>query len=104
MPKVISEGLFQHLKGIRGAPPLASYLRLIFNDFRSMTEVLQEINRSEHGLSRDDAEKSYAFINRNIQNFPGNANVNDLMGEYYLSQTDTLNAIKHFSRAVEIGE
>lgn len=77
---------------------------MIFNDFPSITEVFQAINRSENGLSRDDADKSYAFFNMNIQDFHGSANVYDSMADYYLSQTDTLNAIKHLSRAVEIWE
>ncbi len=55
-------------------------------------------------IQRDDADKAYAFFNMNVQNFPGSANVYDSMGDYYLSQADTVNAIKHFSKAVEVGD
>ena len=48
-------------------------------------------------------DKAYALFNLNIQNYPNSANVFNAMGDYYVSQSDTLKAIEHFTRSVEIG-
>jgi len=47
---------------------------------------------------------SYALFNLNVENYPDSPNVYDSMGDYYLSVSDTANAINSFSKAVEIGD
>ena len=42
------------------------------------------------------------FGSWNVQNYPDSPEVFDSMGEYYLSQLDTLNSIEYFKKAVEI--
>lgn len=49
-------------------------------------------------------EKANALLNLNIKNYPKSANVFESMGDYYLFQSDTLNAIKEFKKGLEIGE
>lgn len=55
-------------------------------------------------MSKKAYDKSYALFNLNIQNFPNSANVYDSMGDYYISQSDTIKAIEYFSKAVELGD
>jgi hypothetical protein len=49
-------------------------------------------------------EKAYTLLNLNVKNYPKSANVFESMGDYYLFQSDTLNAIKEFKNGLEIGE
>ena len=49
-------------------------------------------------------EKAYALLSLNLKNYPKSANVYESMGDYYLYQSDTLNAIKEFKNALEIGK
>lgn len=49
-------------------------------------------------------EKAYALLNLNIKNYPKSANVYESLGDYYLSQSDTLNAIKEFKNGLKILE
>jgi len=64
----------------------------------------QFINSLGYGfMSNNMLDKAYALFNLNIQNYRNSANVFDSMGDYYLSQSDTLNAIEHFTKAIEIG-
>jgi predicted alpha/beta superfamily hydrolase len=49
-------------------------------------------------------EKAYALLSLNLKNYPKSANVYESMGDYYLYQSDTLNAIKEFKNGLEIGE
>lgn len=53
-------------------------------------------------LYNDMPEKSYALFNMNIENYPNSPGPLGAMGDYYLSQSDTLNAIKQFKMALEI--
>ncbi len=47
-------------------------------------------------------EKAYALLNLNLKNYPKSANVYESMGDYYLFQSDTLNAIKEFKNGLKI--
>lgn len=55
-------------------------------------------------MYNDMSDKAYKLLNLNIKNYPKSANVYESMGDYYLFQSDTLNAIKEFRKALEIGE
>ncbi|MEP1095801.1 MAG: alpha/beta hydrolase-fold protein [Cyclobacteriaceae bacterium] len=54
-------------------------------------------------MGRGMSEKSYEIFNLNVENYPENANVYDSMGDYYANESDTTNAIKFFTKAVELG-
>jgi TolA-binding protein len=54
-------------------------------------------------LEKEDYDKSYAFFNFNVQNYPESANVFDSMGDYYLSKSDTVKAAEFFIKSLEIG-
>lgn len=54
-------------------------------------------------MGRNQADKAFAFFDLNIRNYPNSANVFDSMGDYYVSQSDTIMAINYFSKAVEKG-
>jgi predicted alpha/beta superfamily hydrolase len=54
-------------------------------------------------LQNKKPEHAYAFFKMNIQNFPESANAHDSMGDYYMAQGDTANAIEHFKKAVDMG-
>ncbi|MBJ7880630.1 alpha/beta hydrolase-fold protein [Gelidibacter salicanalis] len=43
-------------------------------------------------------DKAYALLILNIKNYPKSANVYETLGDYYLFQSDTLNAIKQFKK------
>jgi len=45
-----------------------------------------------------------AMFELNIHNYPESANVFDSMGDFFLDQGDTLQAIDHFSKALELGD
>jgi tetratricopeptide (TPR) repeat protein len=49
-------------------------------------------------------ETAHALFKLNIENYPNSANVYDSMGDYYLAQSDTLKAIEHFTKALEISD
>jgi predicted alpha/beta superfamily hydrolase len=44
-----------------------------------------------------------AMFELNIKNYPGSANVYDSMGDFQLSQSDTLQAVEYFKKALELG-
>lgn len=50
----------------------------------------------------DLREKSYAFFNLNIKNYPESANVYDSMADYYEKQNDFVSALKNVTKAYEI--
>ena len=54
-------------------------------------------------LDRNDPERAYPFFELNIQNYPESANTYDSMGDYYNRIADTPNAIKYFTKALELG-
>ena len=45
-----------------------------------------------------------ALFELNIRNYPESANVYDSMGDFFLNQSDTLQAIKQFRKALEFGD
>lgn len=45
-----------------------------------------------------------AMFELNIENYPESANVYDSMGDFYLDQEDTLQAIEQFRKALELGD
>ena len=45
-----------------------------------------------------------ALFELNIRNYPKSANVYDSMGDFYLNQSDTLQAIDQFKKALELGD
>jgi predicted alpha/beta superfamily hydrolase len=47
-------------------------------------------------------DRSHALFNLNIQNYPNSSNVYDSMGDYYLTQQDTIKALKFFTKALEV--
>ncbi|MEP5611762.1 MAG: alpha/beta hydrolase-fold protein [Cyclobacteriaceae bacterium] len=54
-------------------------------------------------MRRGMNEKSYLIFNLNVKNYPESANVYDSMGDYYANESDTLNAIKFFEKAIALG-
>ncbi len=54
-------------------------------------------------LSNGDEERAFPFFELNIQNYPESANAYDSMGDYYLGVSDTIKAIKYFSKSIELG-
>jgi tetratricopeptide (TPR) repeat protein len=45
-----------------------------------------------------------AMFELNIHNYPESANVWDSMGDFYLDQRDTLQAMEQFRKALELGD
>ncbi|MEA3462771.1 MAG: alpha/beta hydrolase-fold protein [Bacteroidota bacterium] len=45
-----------------------------------------------------------AMFELNIKNYPESANVYDSMGDFYLDQADTLQAVEQFRKALELGD
>jgi len=63
------------------------------------------VNSIGNGFMYNDMpDKAYELLNLNIKNYPKSADVFEAMGEYYLFQSDTLNAIKEFKIGLKIGE
>jgi len=54
-------------------------------------------------MGRGMSEKSYLIFNLNVENYPESANVYDSMGDFYVNESDTANAIEFFAKAVELG-
>jgi uncharacterized protein len=54
-------------------------------------------------LQNNKPEHAFAMFKMNVDNYPQSANVYDSMGDCYLAQQDTANAIENFSKAVSIG-
>jgi predicted alpha/beta superfamily hydrolase len=62
-----------------------------------------KINELGYAFMTPNPGHAYAMFKLNIENYPDSPNVYDSMGDYYISVLDTTNAIKHFSKAVELG-
>ena len=63
-----------------------------------------EINRLAYlFLGWGESERALAFFNLNLKNYPESANAYDSMGDYYVSKSDSDNAIKCFSKSIELG-
>ena len=62
------------------------------------------INSIGNGFMYNDMPtKAHALFDLNIKNYPKSTKVFESLGDYYLFQSDTLNAIKEFKNALEIG-
>lgn len=62
-----------------------------------------QVNGLGYQFMRNDMpEKAFVMFDLNVKNYPESANVYDSMGDYYVSQSDTVNAIKFFAKAVEL--
>ena len=62
------------------------------------------INSIGNGFMYNDMpKKAHALFDLNIKNYPTSAKVFESLGNYYLFQSDTLNAIKEFKNGLEIG-
>ena len=62
------------------------------------------INSLGYNFLQTKPDFAYVLLDLNIRNYPHSANVFDSMGDYFLAQSDTLEAVKHFKKAFEIGE
>ncbi len=63
-----------------------------------------EVNRLAYMfLGKNDYERALPFFELNIKNYPKSANAYDSMGDYYNSVSDRTNAIKYFSKSLELG-
>jgi predicted alpha/beta superfamily hydrolase len=61
------------------------------------------VNNIGYGfMGNGKSDHAYAFFKLNVDNFPMSSNVYDSMGDYYLDQKDTTNAITNFKKALEI--
>ena len=54
-------------------------------------------------LGKGDFERAFPFFELNIKNYPDSPNSYDSMGDYYISISDTTNAIKYLSKSLELG-
>lgn len=54
-------------------------------------------------LGRKDYERALPFLELNLKNYPESANAYDSLGDYYNAISDTENAIKHFSKSMDLG-
>ena len=62
------------------------------------------VNSLGYNFIQRKPEYARALFELNIRNYPQSANVFDSMGDYFLAQSDTLNAIEQFRKAYELGE
>jgi len=85
---------------------------LIVSHFNKISEKLgyvylpeeYEINRLAYMyLGRNDFKRALPFFELNIKNYPESANAYDSIGDYYISISDTTNAIKYLSKSLELG-
>jgi predicted alpha/beta superfamily hydrolase len=49
-------------------------------------------------------DKAFAFFNMNVKNYPDSPNVYDSMGDYYLAQKDTAQAIKNYEKTLSLAD
>ena len=63
-----------------------------------------EVNSLGYNLLNANSDMAKAMFELNIKNYPGSANVYDSMGDYQLSQSDTLQAVEYFRKALELGD
>jgi predicted alpha/beta superfamily hydrolase len=64
-----------------------------------------DVNSLGYGFVRaDKPAMAKAMFELNIQNYPESANVYDSMGDFYLDQEDTLQAIEQFKKALTLGD
>lgn len=63
-----------------------------------------EVNSLGYNLLNSKPDMAKAMFELNIQNYPGSANVFDSMGDFLLSQSDTLQAVEYFRKALDLGD
>lgn len=55
-------------------------------------------------LYNDMPKKANALLQLNLQNYPKSAIAFEAMGDYYVAQSDTLNAIKYYKSSIKIND
>ena len=63
-----------------------------------------EVNDLAYNLMNMKPAMARAMFELNIRNYPESANVYDSMGDFYLDQGDTLQAVDQFKKALELGD
>jgi len=53
-------------------------------------------------MNRKMNDKALAFFDLNVKNYPDSPNVFDSMGDYYLEQKDTAQAVANFEKALSM--
>ena len=86
-------------------------LSTVTNHYKNVSEILgypilpdeSVVNSMGYGfMGNNKPDHAYAFFKLNIDNYPQSSNVFDSMGDYYLNQKDTVNAIDSFTKALAI--
>ena len=54
-------------------------------------------------MNREANEKAFALFDLNIENYPESPDAHESMGDYYLAQGDTTNAVSFFEQSVKLG-
>ena len=62
-----------------------------------------QVNTLAYNLMNMKPAMARAMFELNIKNYPESANVYDSMGDFYLDQSDTLQAMEQFRKALELG-
>lgn len=62
------------------------------------------VNSLGYNFMQSKPEFAHALFDLNLRNYPHSANVYDSMGDYFLAQSDTLQAVEHFKKALALGE
>lgn len=55
-------------------------------------------------LDRKDFARALPFFKLNIKNYPESSNAHDSLGDYYVAVADKVNALKSFTKSIELGE
>jgi predicted alpha/beta superfamily hydrolase len=63
-----------------------------------------QVNTLAYNLMNMKPAMARAMFELNIRNYPESANVYDSMGDFYLDQGDTLQAVDQFKKALELGD
>lgn len=63
------------------------------------------VNGAGYGFMNNKmSDKAFAMFDMNIKNYPDSPNVYDSMGDYYLSEKDTVKAIELFNKALSMAD
>lgn len=55
-------------------------------------------------MYNNEMDNAFRLFDLNIRNYPNSYNAYDSMGDYYMAENDKENAIKFFSKALELKE
>ena len=89
----------------------ADFMKLINDHYKNVSDHLgyemlpSEGTMNEFGyyfMGRGMHEKALACFELNVKNYPKHANVFDSLGDYYVSQKDTANAIASYEKALKL--